>query len=43
MSVIQPGWMKRWRERRRERRWSADTIATVKWAVEVLTVTTKVA
>jgi hypothetical protein len=38
MSVIEPGWVKRLRERRRERRWQSDTQATVKWAVSALTV-----
>jgi hypothetical protein len=39
MSVIEPGWVKRLRQRRRETRWKADTQETVRWAVKVLTVT----
>ncbi len=38
MSIIEPGWVKRARQRRRERRWRDDTQATVKWAAAVLTV-----
>jgi hypothetical protein len=38
MSVIEPGWVKRLQQRRRERRWRADTQATVVWAVAVLNV-----
>ena len=42
MSIIEPGWIKRWRQRRLEGRWRADTQATVCWAVEVLAVTHRV-
>jgi hypothetical protein len=38
MSIIEPGWVKRARRRRRERQWRADMQATVKWAAAVLTV-----
>jgi hypothetical protein len=38
MSIIEPGWVKRARQRRRERRWQADTQATVSWATSVLSV-----
>ncbi len=36
MSIIEPGWAKRAAQRRRERRWRADTQATVKWAMATL-------
>jgi len=38
MSIIEPGWVRRARQRRRERRWRADTKATVRWATTVLNV-----
>ena len=38
MSIIEPGWVIRVRQRRRERRWRADTQATVKWASAALAV-----
>jgi len=43
MSIVEPGWVKRLVERRRERRWRADTDATVRWAVTCLTVVKKAA
>jgi hypothetical protein len=43
MSIIEPGWVKRWRQRRRERRWQADTRETVTWAASVLTLTKRAA
>ncbi|HVM67213.1 MAG TPA: hypothetical protein VMU14_20255 [Acidimicrobiales bacterium] len=38
MSILEPGWARRLRDRRRERRWRADTEATVRWATMTLTV-----
>jgi hypothetical protein len=38
MSIIEPGWVKRARQRRRERRWRDDTQETMKWAAAALTV-----
>ncbi|HZQ85887.1 MAG TPA: hypothetical protein VFA83_13655 [Acidimicrobiales bacterium] len=38
MSIIEPGWVKRAAQRRRERRWRADAQATVVWAALVLKV-----
>jgi hypothetical protein len=38
MSIIEPGWVNRLRQRRRERRWQADTQATVRWATTALSV-----
>jgi len=32
MSILEPGWVARLRQRRRERRWRTDTQATVRWA-----------
>jgi len=38
MSIVEPGWLGRLRQRRRERRWRADTEATVRWATMTLSV-----
>lgn len=38
MSIVEPGWVKRAAQRRRERRWRADAQATVKWATLALKV-----
>jgi hypothetical protein len=43
MSIVEPGWIKRLVERRRERRWRADSEATVRWAVTCLTLVKKAA
>ena len=41
MSIVEPGWIKRLVERRRLRRWRADSEATVRWAVTSLTLVKK--
>jgi len=38
MSILEPGWVKRAAQRRRERRWRADAEETVKWATLALKV-----